>query len=181
MKAYDYLYENRQNFSHFFSACSSFGSRFNENDLRAVKSHLLSKCLEKYFPEMKYVNETGFDFIFGEEKIENKNGETTLYHPISKKTGSIILKNFQGNQTDFTKTFDGLLITQTKKPFSAAWANFDVIRKYVNIKSATITVQIPFDELKFFIKDLTEVEKNDMNIEKMYFDCMGEIVNAICP
>ena len=181
MNSYEYLYENRENFSHFFSACMSFSSRFNENDLKAVKSHLLSKCLEKCFPEIKYVDKDGYDFIRGEEKIENKNGETTLYHPQSEKTENIILKNFQGNQTTFSKTFDGLLITQTKKPFSAAWADFDVVKKYINIKSATITIQIPFNELRFFVKDLTEIERKDINVEKMYFDCMGEIVNVICP
>jgi hypothetical protein len=180
MNTYEYLYENRSNFTRFFSACQNFGTRFNENDLKAVKSHLLSKCLEKCFPEMKYADKAGYDFVRGEEKIENKNGETTLYHPVAKKTGSIILKNFQGNQTDFTKTFDGILITQTKKPFSAAWADFDVVKKYINIKSATITIQIPFAELKFFVQDQMEVEKSDINVEKMYFECIEKIVSDIC-
>lgn len=91
----------------FFSKLSGIKNG-NSRMLRHVKSHAVSKMLEKY-SNLTYVDEIGYDFLMDDgTKVELKTQEE-LFCSTKQHTRKIALKNTRGKVADeeeMRKTFD---------------------------------------------------------------------------
>jgi hypothetical protein len=155
-----------------FSVIQSYKSTYNENMLRFVKSHLISKAIQKYSGGyMEYVNQTGYDFITKDNfKIELKTG-LKIFQKRKQQTSDIIISNTQGQSTDtkvFEKTFDYLLMVE---PGMAGVTSWEKMRPYIKPRGDCFKAQIPMTEIEIF--------KVEHSVEDFNFDLSDRIEEAL--
>lgn len=134
-----------------FTIIESYKSTYNENMLRFVKSHLISKSIERYSKGyLKYVNQIGCDFLTPDNvRIELKSG-LKMFQKRKQQTVDIVISNTQGQSTDtkvFEKTFDYLLLIE---PGMVGITTWEKMRPFVRPKGDCFKAQIPMSEIELF-------------------------------
>jgi len=124
---------------------------------RPLRTEVQEIATAKYSSnQLTYVGDSidGKDYIdCNGLSVEDKAQEGMFCKTIDR-TKVFTLKNFQGNQTKFVKTFDYIILKDTKA-MSVGWASWDAVAKNVNIKDAIITSFVNYDDLhmiEFFVK-----------------------------
>lgn len=128
---------------------------------RALRTEVQEIATSKYSGnQLTYVGdkEDGKDYIdCNGLSVEDKAQEKMFCKTIDR-TKVFILKNFQGNQTEFVKTFDYIILKDTKN-MSVGWATWEAVAKNVVIKDAVITSFVDYDDLhmiEFFVTPKTK-------------------------
>jgi hypothetical protein len=134
---------------------------------RALRTEIQEIATSKYSGnQLTYVGdqEDGKDYTdCNGLSVEDKAQEGMFCKTIDR-TKVFILKNFQGNQTEFVKTFDYIILKDTKN-MSVGWATWEAVAKNVVIKDAVITSFVNYDDLhmiEFFVKPK---QKDDFGIK----------------
>ena len=133
------------------SVIVSFQSDFNDYAGRFLKSTLVHNAIERYSNHrLKYIDEIGCDFFAKEKnaRLEFKGGLKIFQHRVGK-TVAIKLKNFNGNPTKFTKTFDYLVLCDGN---SVGVVSYENITPHIFEKSDGIYCKIPHKVIEFFIE-----------------------------
>ena len=110
--------------------------------------------------QLTYVgdSEDGKDYIdCNGSSVEDKGMEGMFCKTIDR-TKVFTLKNFQGDRTEFVKTFDYIILKDTKA-MSVGWATWEAVAKNVVIKDAVITSFVDYDDLhmiEFFVTPKTK-------------------------
>jgi ethanolamine utilization protein EutQ (cupin superfamily) len=132
-------------------------SGLKRKQTRALRTEVQEIATAKYSDgQLTYVGdkEDGKDYIdCNGSSVEDKAQEGMFCKTIDR-TKVFILKNFQGNQTKFVKTFDYIILKDTKA-MSVGWATWEAVAKNVVIKDAVITSFVNYDDLRmieFFVK-----------------------------
>ncbi len=128
---------------------------------RALRTEVQEIATSKYSGnQLTYVGdkEDGKDYTdCNGLSVEDKAQEKMFCKNIDR-TKVFILKNFQGNQTEFVKTFDYIILKDTKN-MSVGWATWEAVAKNVVIKDAVITSFVDYDDLhmiEFFVTPKTK-------------------------
>ena len=156
----------------FFSKLSGIQNG-NSRMLRHIKSHAVSKMLEKY-SNLTYVDEIGYDFVMDDgTKVELKT-QAELFLKTKTHTNPIALKNTQGKKVNLNKTFDILLLIQTEKPFRVAYIGWDKVEPHVEFNGDQYIVRLKYHNLKFINTDFFDW---DLKTEK--WDLKDEVFGLI--
>jgi hypothetical protein len=102
--------------------------------------------------------EDGKDYIDCNGFFVEDKGQEGMFCKTINRTKVFTLKNFQGNQTEFIKTFDYIILKDTKA-MSVGWAKWEAVAKNVEIKDAIITSFVDYDDLhmiEFFVTPKTK-------------------------
>lgn len=99
----------------FGVVCSTYGDKgFTSRADNFTKSTTIEKALAK-FSDLNRVDQIGYDFMYGDLKVELKMRQNLFYKRTPHQTQTIKMKNFQGNKKtleDFKndQTFDVAII-----------------------------------------------------------------------
>lgn len=135
------------------------------NQTRGLRTEIQEIATAKYSGEQfKYVgmSENGRDYVDVFGFYWEDKGQLNMFPTNSNKTKVFTLKNFQGNRTEYVKTFDYILLKDTKA-MSVGWTDWDSVYKNIKIKDATIESYVNYDDLHmidFFVKPS---EKQDLS------------------
>jgi hypothetical protein len=143
---------------------------------RGLRSEIQELATEKYSNgQFKYVGcqEDGKDYIdifgnFWEDKAQEG-----MFQKKKTKTKEFILKNFQGNKTDYIKTFDFILLKDTKY-MSVGWSTWEAVFKNIKIKDAVVISHVDYSDLhmiEFFVNP-----KEKVNISETLTNMIKEII-----
>jgi len=170
---------NMVNWDKVFTAIESFKDHYNDNMMRFVKSNLISMCIEEWSNGyLKYVNQTGYDFITSDNlKIELKSG-IKVFHFKSGRTTDLVMKNMNGSVADLSKvqkTFDYLLLVE---PGYAAVTDWNTTQKYMEEKSDAIRARIPLEELDIF-KRVDTVKSTEINLTDRVYEALKQTIRDI--
>jgi hypothetical protein len=110
--------ETGVNWNKFFGVvCSTYGDKgFTSRADNFTKSTTIEKALAKFsFSDLNRVDQIGYDFMYGDLKVELKMRKDLFYKRTPHQTQVIKMKNFQGNKKtveDFKndQTFDVVII-----------------------------------------------------------------------
>ena len=156
----------------FFSKLSGIQNG-NSRMLRHIKSHAVSKMLEKY-SNLTYVDEIGYDFVMDDgTKIELKT-LAKLFKKTKTQTNTIPLKNIHSKEAKLNKTFDILLLIQTEKPFRVAYISWDNVEPYAQRNGDQYIVQLDYHNLKFINTDFF-----DWELQTKKWDLKDEVFGLI--
>ena len=176
----DYTYgvtpvlKNNINWSLIFSLIVSYRVTYNERTMRMVKSHLISKAVEKYSNgKLVFVDETGYDFDMPEQnlKIEMKSG-LKLFQPYAGTTVDIKISNTNGNSSDgkeHKKTFDYLLLIE---PGLVGVISYEKLKPFIRSVGDGFSAKIDTSEIELFSR-ISNYKVTDINLSNL-FDKMIE-------
>jgi hypothetical protein len=170
---------NRIDWNCVFSVMETLKTTYNENMMRFVKSHMISKAIQKASDGyLKYVNKTGYDFVTeNNEKIELKSG-IKIFQKRKQQTEVITIMNTNGQSTDtkvFTKTFDYLLLIE---PGMAAITTWEKMRPYIKPRGDSFKAQIPFTAIEIFKQSDTVMDFNE-SLPDIIEDAMDKTLQSI--
>ena len=127
------------------NAMHSIGTQLNARTWRMLKGEVISKAIEKASNyEAQYVDEEGYDFVWKGLRVELKS-EQKMFK--KETTADIQLKNTRGQQQVFKKTFDVLLLVQSKAPFMAAVVEWELVNKHHRPDGDQIKAKIPLEDI----------------------------------
>jgi hypothetical protein len=176
----DYTYDitpvlkNNINWSLIFSLIVSYRVTYNERTMRMVKSHLISKAVEKYSNgKLIFVDETGYDFDMPEQnlKIEMKSG-LKLFQPYAGTTVDIKISNTNGTSSDgkeHKKTFDYLLLIE---PGLVGVISYERLKPFIRSVGDGFSAKIDTSEIELFSR-ISNYKVTDINLSNL-FDKMIE-------
>ena len=99
------------NWSGIYGAAENMKS-MSDNMSKFISAQVLEKAVEKYScGQLKYVGNTedGLDFIGIDGLRYELKSANKIYQPRTPYTAWLTLKNFRGNSTGITKTFDKII------------------------------------------------------------------------
>lgn len=148
-------------------------SSLNLNDEceKFVKSYLLSETIEKFSNGLiKYVNEQGCDFLITstQTRIEMKSSSVkifpkpTLKRPTPITTSQVTLKNYNGNITGISKTFDYLMLIDNDQ---AGIIPYEELMPHFIHKDSCVCVKSPLDKIE--ILQIVTKKSSGINLTKM--------------
>ena len=135
------------------------------NQTRPLRAEVQEISIAKYSGgQLKYVGDTenGRDF-FGlvDDLYYESKGMDGLFCKTIPWTRWITLKNFQGKNLGLPeKTFDYMLLWDTKT-YTVGICTWDACMRRTNIKDATVSFRVHFDDITFLAKNVIPVEKED--------------------
>jgi len=147
------------NWQLFFRAACNLGDEFNETTWRFLKAETLAIALEMSSEgEAKYVDETGYDLIVGNVKIELKTVGSSKKRAFTKSLGTSTLriKNTMGEQK-FEKTFDYLVVANSEPPYLAALTTWEEVYRGHKPTPDAITSKIKKEGLNFLTSEEGEI------------------------
>tara|TARA_Y100001938_G_C7990128_1_gene379027 strand:- start:131 stop:649 length:519 start_codon:yes stop_codon:yes gene_type:complete len=135
------------------------------NQTRPLRTEVQEIAIAKYSGgQLKYVGDTenGRDFYgLVDNLYYESKGKDGLFCKRIPWTKEIVLKNFQGNCLGMPeKTFDYMILWDTAS-YTVGICSWDACMKNVDIKDATITFKVHFDDITFLAKNVIPVEKED--------------------
>jgi hypothetical protein len=139
-----------------------------------VKSHLISKAVEKYSNgKLIFVDETGYDFDMPEQnlKIEMKSG-LKLFQPYAGTTVDIKISNTNGTSSDgkeHKKTFDYLLLIE---PGLVGVISYEKLKPFIRSVGDGFSAKIDTSEIELFSR-ISNYKVTDINLSNL-FDKMIE-------
>ena len=128
---------------------------------RPLRTEVQEIATSKYSDgQLIYVGdeENGKDYIDCNGLSVEDKGQEGMFTKTKGRTKVFTLKNFQGNKTKFVKTFDYIILKDTKA-MSVGWATWEAVAKNVEIKDAIITSFVDYDDLhmiEFFVTPKTK-------------------------
>ena len=145
-------------------AMHSIGTQLNARTWRMLKGEVISKAIEKASNyEAQYVDQEGYDFVWRGLRVELKS-EQKMFK--KETTADIQLKNTRGQMQVFKKTFDILLLVQSKVPFMAAIVEWELVNEHHRPDGDQIKAKIPFEDIEMVHKgeviDWSEIEVVDL-------------------
>ena len=156
--------------SEIFDFASIFGvvkstDGLKRNQTRPLRTEVQEIAIAKYSGgQLKYVGDTenGRDFYgLVDNLYYESKGKDGLFCKRIPWTKEIVLKNFQGNCLGVPeKTFDYMILWDTAS-YTVGICSWDACMKNVNIRDATITFKVHFNDITFLAKNVTPVEKED--------------------
>ena len=156
--------------SEIFDFASIFGvvestDGLKRNQTRPLRTEVQEIAIAKYSGgQLQYVGdkENGRDFYgLVDNLYYESKGKDGLFCKTIPWTKEITLKNFQGKNLGLPeKTFDYMLLWDTKT-YTVGICSWDACMKNVNIRDATITFKVHFNDITFLAKNVTPVEKED--------------------
>jgi hypothetical protein len=132
---------------------------------RGLRTEIQEIATSKYSSGLlKYVGmgEHGRDYVDVDGKYWEDKGKKGMLPKNGKRTKSFILKNFQGNKTEYVKTFDYILLKDTEN-MSAAWATWDSVYRNIKIKDATVESYVIYDDLHMICSNIIPKDKEDFS------------------
>ena len=144
----------------FFDLVDGIGAELNERKNRFDKSDMFELAVEYHSAEaLRWVNQEGYDHIYGSIKSEQKTQQHCLYTKkgkLKEKTAQIRLTNVLGdvNNADYSPKFDILQIVDTgcSNSYAVAYVSAAVVKKYTTKTKDAFVVQIPTKELSFVFR-----------------------------
>ena len=161
------------NWSGIYGAAENMKS-MSDNMSKFISAQVLEKAVEKYScGQLKYVGDTedGLDFIGIDGLRYELKSANKIYQPTTPYTKWLTLKNFRGNSTGITKTFDKIIAIDKGlyTTFLSDFEDLEMEEKGANIncrlyKSTMETIsENDFDITK--VKDINVAEKYNKLIE----------------
>lgn len=133
---------------------------------RGLRTEIQEMATAKYSGnQLKYVGmaENGRDYVDATGKFWEDKGQRGMFPKTTSKTKVFILKNFQGNKTEYVKTFDYILLKDTET-MSVGWADWDSVYKNIKIKDAIVESFVDYDDLRMVEFFVQPKDKEDFSI-----------------
>lgn len=124
---------------------------------RGLRTEIQEIATAKYSSgQFTYVGmaENGKDYVDIDGNAWEDKGKRGMFPKKGNKTKTFILKNFQGNKTEYVKTFDYILLKDTES-MSVGYATWESVFKNIKIKDAIIESYVSYDDLQmieFFVE-----------------------------
>jgi hypothetical protein len=135
------------------------------NQTRGLRTEIQEISTAKHSSkQFQYVGDTqnGRDYIDINGFIWEDKASEGMFLKRKERTKKFVLKNFRGNQTNFEKTFDYLLLKDTKN-MSVGWVKWKDIEKNIEIKDAVITSFVDYSDLRMIEFYVTPKPKEDIS------------------
>ncbi len=148
------------NWQLFFQAACNLGDQLNETTWRFLKAETLAIALEMSSGgEAKYVDDTGYDLVIGDVKIEVKTVGNLTQRAFTKSldTSTLRIKNTMGMTQKFEKTFDYLVVANSEPPYLAALTTWEEVYRGHKPTGDAITSKIKKEGLNFLTSEEGEI------------------------
>lgn len=154
----------RINLEEFFGCVEATNTtQMKSNAFKTLRTWLQEKSFAKWSDgQLKYVGDykDGVDFASEDQVNYEMKGSLGLFNK-NGSTKSIILKNFHSENKVVEKTFDYLLLVDTKN-MSIGYVDWDTVEKrvYYTPKSPCAKVKFLPGDFTILAKDITPAKKN---------------------
>lgn len=153
------------NWEEIFGAVEST-KNLKRNQTRPLRTEIQERATAKYSGgQFTYVGDTqdGKDYIdLNGFSVEDKAQEG-MFCKTKHRTKVFTLKNFRRNKTEFVKTFDYMILKDTRH-MSVGWTTWAAVEKNAVITDAVITSFVDYDNLHMIEFFVTPKPKIDLSI-----------------
>ena len=135
---------------------------------RSLRAEIQEIAMAKYSDgQLEYVGDTakGQDFKGVDGLSYESKGMDGMFCKTKPTTKEITLKNFQSKNLGLPdKTFDYMLLWDTKS-YTAGVCSWDACMKNTTVKDAIISFRVDFDDITFFARNVTPIDKDDFSLK----------------
>tara|TARA_Y100001951_G_C11156123_1_gene192054 strand:- start:35 stop:553 length:519 start_codon:yes stop_codon:yes gene_type:complete len=139
------------------------------NQMKFIRSEIQEKAIAKHSGgQLDYVGDTenGRDFYgITDNLYYESKAMDGMFCKTKPTTKEITLKNFQSKNLGLPdKTFDYMLLWDTKS-YTAGVCSWDACMKNTTVKDAIISFRVDFDDITFFARNVTPIDKDDFSLK----------------